>query len=47
MLLADVAPVKEPLISWDTWGLITIGVLVLVLWLAFRRMFPEDQPPRK
>jgi cbb3-type cytochrome oxidase subunit 3 len=37
----------EPMISFDTWGLIVIGVLVLVIWLAFRRMFPEDKKKKK
>jgi hypothetical protein len=41
---APTAPAEAPLISFDTWGLIVIGALVLVLWLAFRRMFPQDPP---
>lgn len=44
LLLATEAP-ATPLFSWDTWGLIVIGLMVLVLWLAFRRLFPEDKDP--
>jgi hypothetical protein len=28
--------------SFDSWGLIVTGVVITVLWLAFRRMFPEE-----
>ncbi len=34
-------PSDAPMISWDTWGLIATGVVILVLWLAFRRIFAE------
>jgi hypothetical protein len=47
LLALDVLPPPEPLLSRDTWGLIFVGTLVLVLWLAFRRMFPEDKPEAK
>lgn len=39
LLLADAG---HPFISWDTWGLVAVGVLVTALWLFFRRMFPSD-----
>jgi hypothetical protein len=29
-------------LSKDTWGLIAMGVLITVLWLWFRRIFPDD-----
>jgi hypothetical protein len=44
LLAAQTPPPDMPFFSWDTWGLIVIGVMVLVLWLAFRRMFPEEKP---
>lgn len=32
----------------DTWGLIVVGVLVTVLWLAFRRLkHLADEPEKK
>lgn len=31
-------------ISFDTWGLLVTGVVITVLWLAFRRMFPKEPP---
>jgi hypothetical protein len=40
----------SPMISWDSWGLIATGVVILVLWLAFRRIFrekPGDEPKPK
>jgi hypothetical protein len=40
MPLAD----ASPLISWDTWGLIAMGVVVTALWLYFRRIFPDEPP---
>jgi hypothetical protein len=48
VLVSDAAAAlpAEPMISFDTWGLIVIGVLVLVIWLAFRRLFPEEKKPK-
>jgi len=47
LLVSDAAAQPaEPMISFDTWGLIVIGVLVLVIWLAFRRLFPEEKKPK-
>jgi hypothetical protein len=41
-------PPLEGVTSRDTWGLVFVGVLVTVLWLAFRRIKqladrPEDR----
>jgi hypothetical protein len=43
LLVAQTAPPETPLVSWDTWGLIVIGALVVALMLAFRRLFPPDK----
>jgi hypothetical protein len=29
-------------LSFDSWGLVVTGVVITVLWLAFRKMFPEE-----
>jgi hypothetical protein len=31
-------------ISFDTWGLLLTGVLITLIMLAFRKMFPKDPP---
>ncbi len=31
-------------ISFDTWGLLATGVLITVIMLAFRKMFPKEPP---
>lgn len=43
LFAASHAPPETPLVSWDTWGLIFIGALVVGLMLAFRRLFPPDK----
>lgn len=45
MLLLLGSNEATPLLSWDTWGLISMGVLVTVLWLLFRRLFDDGPPP--
>jgi len=40
------APV-EGVTARDTWGLIVIGVLITVLWLAFRRLKQLADAPEK
>lgn len=46
LLATENAPV-EGVTARDTWGLIVIGVLTIVLWLAFRRLKHLSDEPEK
>ena len=51
LLLAAASPKNAPVegvTARDTWGLIVVGILVTVLWLAFRRLKQlADEPEKK
>jgi hypothetical protein len=51
LLLAAASPENAPVVgvtARDTWGLIVIGVLTTVMWLAFRRLKQlADEPEKK